>query len=73
MSMNKFETVAGLAALTSTALTDNSGGTAAATIAVVGATYDQAEVANAVASLAEELNALIVDVAAIRTALNNAN
>lgn len=43
-------------------LTDNSGGTAADTIAVIGATYDQAEVANAVASLAAkitELNAVL--------------
>lgn len=39
-------------------LTDNSGGTAAATIAVIGATYAQAEVRNAVASLAAAINAL---------------
>lgn len=39
-------------------LTDNSGGTAAATIAAIGATYDQAEVRNAVASLAAAVNAL---------------
>jgi hypothetical protein len=38
------------------ALTDNSGGTPADTIAVIGATYDQAEVANAVASLAAKIN-----------------
>jgi hypothetical protein len=47
------------------ALTDNSGGTAADTIAVIGATYDQAEVANAVASLAAQVNEL-------RTALKTA-
>ena len=40
-------------------LTDNSGGTGADTIAVIGATYDQAEVANAIASLADKINALI--------------
>ncbi len=40
------------------ALTDNSGGTASDTIAVIGATYDQAEVANAVASLAAKINEL---------------
>jgi len=40
-------------------LTDNSGGTAADTIAVIGATYTQAEVANAVASLAAKVNAVI--------------
>lgn len=41
-----------------TALTDNSGGTAADTIAEIGATYSQAEVANAVASLAAKINAI---------------
>jgi hypothetical protein len=41
------------------ALTDNSGGTASETIAVIGATYDQAEVRNAVASLAAKIAALI--------------
>lgn len=46
------------------ALTDNSGGTAADTIAAIGATYDQAEVRNAVASLAakvNEIHAALVD------------
>lgn len=42
-----------------TALTDSSGGTAADTIAAIGATYVQAEVRNAVASLAAKVNALI--------------
>lgn len=41
-----------------TDLTDNSGGTAADTIAAIGATYDQAEVANAIASLAAKVNDL---------------
>ena len=41
-----------LAATAAVAVTDNSGGTPATTIAVIGATYAQAEVANAVASLA---------------------
>lgn len=41
------------------ALTDNSGGTASETIAVIGATYDQAEVRNAVASIANKLADLI--------------
>lgn len=40
------------------ALTDNSGGTASDTIAVIGATYAQAEVANAVASLAAKITSL---------------
>ena len=39
-------------------LVDDSGGTAAATIAVIGATYDQAEVANAIASLAAQIAAI---------------
>ena len=41
------------------ALTDNSGGSAADTIAVIGATYDQAEVRNAIASLTAKVNALV--------------
>lgn len=41
-----------------TDLTDNSGGTGSDTIAVIGATYDQAEVANAIASLADKVNEL---------------
>jgi hypothetical protein len=41
-----------------TDLTDNSGGTAADTIAAIGATYDQDEVANAIASLAAKINDL---------------
>ena len=40
------------------ALTDNSGGTAAQTIAAIGATYVQAEVRNAVATLAAAINQL---------------
>lgn len=41
-----------------TRLTDNSGGTASNTIAAIGATYTQAEVRNAVASLAAKINEL---------------
>lgn len=41
-----------------TDLTDNSGGTAADTIAAIGATYSQTEVANAIASLAAKVNEL---------------
>lgn len=44
---------------TLTALTDNSGGTAADTIAAIGGTYSQTEVRNAIASLAAKINALI--------------
>lgn len=39
-------------------LTDNSGGTASATIAAIGATYNQGEVRNAIASLAAQVAAL---------------
>ncbi len=41
-------------------LTDSSGGTGTDTIAAIGATYDQAEVRNAVASLAAKLEELLV-------------
>jgi hypothetical protein len=43
-----------------TSLTDSSGGTASDTIAAIGATYDQAEVRNAVASLAAKVESLTV-------------
>lgn len=39
-------------------LTDNSGGTGSDTIAVIGATYDQAEVRNAIASLSDKITEL---------------
>lgn len=45
--------------LNTTALTDNSGGTAADTIAAIGAAYNQGEVRNAIASLAAKINNLI--------------
>lgn len=43
-----------------TSLTDSSGGTAADTIAAIGATYTQAEVRNAVASLATKVNRILI-------------
>jgi hypothetical protein len=42
-----------------TQLTDNSGGTASDTIAAIGATYSQTEVANAVASLAAKIDEIL--------------
>lgn len=51
----EFKAATGLIAV----LTDNSGGTAADTIAAIGATYSQTEVRNAVASLAAKINGLI--------------
>ena len=56
--------------VTAAALTDNSGGTASQTIAAIGGTYDQDEVRNAVASLADEVNKLIVDLANVKQVLN---
>ena len=55
---------------TAAALTDSSSGAASGTIAAIGATYDQDEVRDAVASLAAQVNALIVDNAALRTQIN---
>lgn len=57
-------------AATALVLTDSSSGTASQTIAAIGATYDQDEVRNAVASLADEINKLIVDNAELRRVLN---
>ena len=39
-------------------LTDNSGGTGSDTIAAIGATYNQAEVRNAIASLSDKITEL---------------
>lgn len=58
-------------AATAAALTDSSGGAASTTIAAIGATYDQDEVRDAVASLAAQINALITDVASIRSTVND--
>jgi hypothetical protein len=40
-------------------LTDNSGGTASDTIGIIGATYSQPEVRNAIASLSAKINAIL--------------
>ncbi len=40
-------------------LTDNSGGSASDTIVAIGATYDQDEVRDAIASLAAKINAIL--------------
>lgn len=48
-----------------TSITDNSGGTGTDTIAAIGATYDQDEVRNAVASLSDKLEEVL---GALRTA-----
>lgn len=53
-----------------TALTDNSGGTADGTLAVVGATYDQATVANNFADCAAKINALRDDMATMAAKVN---
>jgi hypothetical protein len=59
------------AATTAVQLTDSSGGTSADTIAAIGATYTQTEVANAIATLAREVERLRTDNAALKTALQN--
>lgn len=63
------DTIAAITALTSATLTDSSGGTPATTIAAIGGTYNQAEVRNAIASLAAQVNALRVDITNSRTAV----
>ena len=57
-------------AATAATLTDSSSGSAGATIAAIGATYDQDEVRDAVASLAAQVNALIADNVSLRAAIN---
>jgi len=64
--------LADTAALTAVTLTDNSGGAASDTIAAIGATYSQSEVANAVASLADEINKLRADNEAQKTGIDAA-
>ena len=68
MARTRYATDAAVAAATAS-LTDNSGGTASDTIAAIGATYDQAEVRNAVASLAAKVNDIKTELAAVRTKL----
>lgn len=51
-------------ALTSATLTDNTGGTATTTLAAIEATYTQATIRNALASLASQINKLNADVLA---------
>jgi len=58
---------ASAAAMTQDTLTDSSGGTAATTLAAISGTFDQSEVANAIASLAAQLAKVKTDVAAVRT------
>lgn len=63
--------IADAAAATAATLTDNSSGTAAQTIVTsAGANPTQAEFNNNMASLTDEINKLIADVASIRTQLN---
>lgn len=59
------------AAATASTLTDNSGGTASTTLAAISGAYSQAEVRNSIATLAAQVNALIADVAAIRSTIND--
>lgn len=57
----------GAATLTQDELTDSSGGTSSTTIAAIGATYDQAEVSNAIATIAAQLAKVKADISAVRT------
>lgn len=61
--------VTGAAQLGLTSLTDSSGGTASATIAAIGATYDQDQVRNAVATLANAVAEIQTHMKAVGVAL----
>lgn len=63
---NNVGKVAGAATATAVALTDSSTGTAGQTIADSGAAYNQANQNDFRASITDEINALIADVAALR-------
>jgi ribonuclease HI len=73
MALNKFPQVGTYFTQTGSAITDNSSGTASSTIAAIGATYNQDEVRNAVASLAAEVENNRADIATLIAALNAAN
>ncbi len=57
----------------SSALTDSTGGTGAATLVAVTSTYDEAVVSNNFSSLVDIVNALTIDVAAILSALDTSH
>lgn len=59
--------------LTATALTDNSGGTASGTLAVLTSTYDEAVLSNAIADMAAQITAITVDLTAIKTSLDSSH
>ncbi len=59
--------------ITSAALTDDGGGTAAGTIAEITSTYDEAVLSNAIADLVDTVNALTVDVTSIKTAIDSSH
>lgn len=61
-----------VSAADATTLTDNSGGSASDTIAVIGVAYSQAEVANAIASIVDEVNKLKTLTSSLKTELNAA-
>jgi hypothetical protein len=58
-------------AATAASITDNSGGTATQAVADVGAAFSQSGLNNIHASILDDLNKLITDVAALRTAVDN--
>lgn len=69
---DKAERVAAAVTPTADTITNNSGGTAATTIAAIGATYVQADVADAIATLAAQIAKLKADNAALIAALQAA-
>ncbi len=59
--------------ITGTAITDGTLGTASSALAEITASYVEATIANSLATLAAEINALIVDVTAIKAALDTSH
>lgn len=59
--------------LTASPLTDNSGGTASGTLAVLTTTYDEAVLSNAVADLAAQIEAITIDLTSIKTSLDSSH
>lgn len=59
------------AAVTSSAITDNSGGTETTTLLAIGATFDQTDIADNFATLATEYNKLRADLIELRGKFND--
>lgn len=59
--------------ITASSITDNGGGTASGTVADIASTFDSAVVSNAIADLVDVVNELVVDVTAIKSALDTSH